>query len=354
MPGRLRTYSFINAKLRTRIGMLLDDAFFKNALRSGSLEGALGALRNTQYADVAEIYDRTGDLKMCERALAEREVGILAEIERYVEDEVEDIVQALALRYETDTVKQAVRLWFHRTHREHGLSGVPHYMPRGDVIHPINVDAIAQADTLDTVAETLKGTPYADILRGTAEDVEKSLSIFPVEIALDRYYFRTLGAAVASLPPKDAEIARKLIGVEIDLQNIDMVIRLRHFYNVSAHEAAGLAIADGAHLRPGDIAAASAGDNPLSLLDEFVKQNYPGLSSLIGSSDRNDTSRLMLVRRLLDEIMRYEVNRTLAGAPFTVGIILSYFVLKRREIRRIVAVLNAAAYGLDESRISGL
>jgi vacuolar-type H+-ATPase subunit C/Vma6 len=45
------------------------------------------------------------------------------------------------------------------------------------------------------------------------------------------------------------------------------------------------------------------------------------------------------------------VRHLLAGYPFTIGILLAYFVLKSAEIRRIQTVLNAKFYNWPEERI---
>ena len=52
--------------------------------------------------------------------------------------------------------------------------------------------------------------------------------------------------------------------------------------------------------------------------------------------------------------MKHEIQRILQGYPFTIGIILCYFLLKRDEIKRIKTVLNAKQYNIAEERIEGM
>ena len=59
MAGSPRKYGYINAKLRTRISQLLDDAFFARLARTATLAEAAGLLRDTPYAVVHETYTRT-------------------------------------------------------------------------------------------------------------------------------------------------------------------------------------------------------------------------------------------------------------------------------------------------------
>ena len=60
---------------------------------------------------------------------------------------------------------------------------------------------------------------------------------------------------------------------------------------------------------------------------------------------------MMMIEELLLEILRQEVTRLLRGNPFTIGIMLSYFFLKHREVTRLSTILNAKYYGLDEDQI---
>jgi len=39
------------------------------------------------------------------------------------------------------------------------------------------------------------------------------------------------------------------------------------------------------------------------------------------------------------------------GYPFTIGVVLSYFIFKKSEIRKVRAVLNAKLYRIPEERI---
>ena len=57
---------------------------------------------------------------------------------------------------------------------------------------------------------------------------------------------------------------------------------------------------------------------------------------------------------ILEEIMKHEVHRILAGYPFTIGIILSYFILKRNELKKIRTILNAKHYGIEQERIESM
>lgn len=58
-----------------------------------------------------------------------------------------------------------------------------------------------------------------------------------------------------------------------------------------------------------------------------------------------------MVEGLLRQIRREETMKLLRGYPFTVGIILAYVFLKRKEIGTVVSLLNAHYYGVSPDRM---
>ena len=60
------------------------------------------------------------------------------------------------------------------------------------------------------------------------------------------------------------------------------------------------------------------------------------------------------VEKITEQILLYEARKILFGPPFTIGIILTYFVLKQHEMKKIMTILNAKNYNYQPERISGL
>ena len=153
---------------------------------------------------------------------------------------------------------------------------------------------------------------------------------------------------------KDRSLALRLVGVEIDLQNINWIIRFKNFYDLPLEAVLAAIVPGGFNLDMVVMEELYVAQNVTSVLQGFVKRKYPGLSTLLSSHLSDSTSRLLLIRRILEEIMKHEVQRILAGYPFTIGIILSYFVLKRNELKKIRTILNAKHYRIEQERIESM
>ncbi len=354
MARPLSKYSFINAKLRARISKILPDGVFDELVKAQSLEEALALLRDTPFAGLEETYSATGDLKQAELELLKSEIELYRNIRQYLHRNSMELVDALLSQFEIDNLKNAIRIYFDRKIRKRsGDTGI-HYILYDRIIHDIPVDIVVNAEDFDEIAGACEGTPYSMIVRKYSHTVESEGSLFRMEIAFDHFYYQNLLASIDKLDRRDRTIALRLAGVEIDLQNINWIIRFKNFYDLPLEAVLAAIVPGGFNLDTAIMAELYGAQNVTSVLQGFVKSKYPGLSALLSSHTSDSTSRLLLIRRILEEIMKHEVQRILAGYPFTIGIILSYFVLKRNELKKIRTILNAKYYRVEQGRIESM
>jgi V/A-type H+-transporting ATPase subunit C len=355
MAGPLKTYAFINAKLRTRISKILPQQFIRQLIRARSLAESVQLLGETDFALVQKIYERTGDIKTAELELLRRELSVYLEVESLVEEDIRGFVHSLAGRFEIENLKNALRLWFDRRVRGRSIEDARSYLLRRQIHYAIDLDGIINADTLEQAAERLEGTPYAPIVREQAAAVMEASSLFPLELSLDRYQYGGLAQAAEQLSPRDREIARRLIGVEIDLQNVSWLIRFKNFYSLEADKALGYTLPGGLNLKPELMRQTYAAEQTDRQISALVGKRYPEIAPLLASKEQTKfTARLTMIERILEQIMTIEVRKILTGYPFTIGIILSYFILKSDEIRKVMTVLNAKFYEWPEEKIEAL
>jgi V/A-type H+-transporting ATPase subunit C len=351
MAGPLTKYAFIAAKLRTRLSKILSSEFLDKLVRAHTLVEAIQLLPNTDFADVEVIYEKTGDLKMGELELLKHEILLFEEVIRHVTGEVEEFCRALLLRYEIDNLKNILRLWFDRIVRKRGIEEASDYIYRERIINDLHIEELLNAEDIDSITKVLGDTPYVTFINDNRDEIQLKNSLFSVEIALDKYYYTNLLKCVDLLAANDAEIAHRLIGVEIDMLNINWIVRFKTLYNISLEDAFKYMIPLGYSLNKDTLGAAFRSDNITDLVTEFIKKKYANLSPFLKIQGQDMHSRLELIERILEEIMRYEVQRVLTGNPFTIGIILAYFILKKWEIKKVMTILNAKLYGLEAERI---
>ncbi len=350
----VKKYAFINAKLRARISKIPDAPFYDRLLRAKNLPEAMGLLKNTSYTEIYRVYEKTGDLKMAEKKLLEHEIDLFVDIQKYVDGDLLHIVRALSLRFEIENVKNAIRLFFDQHIRGRSILESGAYLVTKTVVHDINFDRMINANNFIQIRDLLQHTPYAKMINDTRQSVEQKKSLFDLEIGLDRYFYRNLFEKLDKLSGLDKKYADRLLGVEVDLQNIAWLVRFRDFYKFPASRAMRYLIPRGYNLSHDTLEQAYAGHDVTFLLKHVLGANYAGLSTMLSAQESRQTSRLAILEQVLDKILSIQVKRVLSGYPFTIGILLSYFILKSNEMKKLKTILNAKQYKLANERVQGL
>jgi len=354
--GSLRTYACINARLRARISKMLPEEFMQQLERTRSLPECIQQLRDTAYGAVEPAYRGTGDVRMAELAFYGEEIRMYLDLESMAGGTLRRFIEALVARFEIDTLKNALRLWFDARVRKHAVSGAAGYLYRERIHYDLNLDAIVNAEDLTAVAQVLEKTPYGQIVEALTEEVEERQSLFPLEVALDRFYYERLVASINRLGLRDRRVARRIIGVEIDWVNVMWIMRVKRFYADQPEDFTADIVPGGAYLTEPRLRGVETAEEAEALLFDVVRHHYRRLSEQLESGPvaAGLYPRLARLEDLLAEIHRTEARRALCGYPFTVGIILAYFVLKEAEIQRLVALLNAKAYGEPQPEMEAI
>ena len=354
MESQVRKYGFINAKLRARLTKLLDERLIDQIMDAPTLDDALILLRNTPFSDLEQAYKRGGDLKSVELVLFQHEVDLYRDIQRYLHGEVLDVIRALSLYGEIENVKNALRLFFNHVIRGHDIEDASRLLYTNIIEHNIDVRLVSHAGNMDEAVEFLIKSPYGPILDRHRDFIEKEKSLFQFEMALDRYYYKNLIEKIDMLKGRDKAIAHRVVGIEIDLLNVNWIIRFRNFYKLPRTDVLELTVPHGYTLDQKALMEVYVSENITRILKNIVTKKYPSLAVFLTYEASDAYARILLIEQVLDQILMLEVRRILSGYPFSIGIVLAYFILKRRDIRKIATALNGKQYNVSKERIKGI
>ena len=347
----IKRYAFINAKLKTRLSLVLGEDFFNRLIKSQNLVEAMLLLKDTSFAQVEAVYTQTGDLKMSELELMRSEIALYREINRYVDKDLQDFVNALLMQYEIENFKNIIRLWFDRHIRKRDISSASGYILREPVLIAYDKDAVIAAEDDSTLFELLKKTPFVETLRINLDEIRSSQALFSLEMDLDLLFYKQLLEQCLKLTVKDQAIVMRLVGVEIDLENMTRLIRFKLFYHLTPQQMQKYVIAGGHRLNPGKLVALYASSGEAELLPALLGSGYGNVSVLASQTQTDVYKRMELMESILEEILKGEVKKLLLGDPFSIGIMMSYFIVKKHDIHRLVSILNGKNYGLTEDRM---
>ena len=204
----------------------------------------------------------------------------------------------------------------------------------------------------DELAEEFANTPFEKPILAGKEKYQKTGSLFYIEAALDRDYFDRLWRQIDRLPRKDREIAKRMVAIEIDIENISGLIRLKGYYDLPFGEVASMMLPRGYKTNQQLLRSIFFKELGQATSGGLAQGPYHDLAELLGKG--MDRSQLRLMEGVLTQVSLQEARRVLAGFPFTIGTILGYLILKRLETRNIISILYSKSYGMKPDQIRGI
>jgi V/A-type H+-transporting ATPase subunit C len=341
----LARYATTNAITRTMLAELLTREDFEAMARAESVQGVWAALRRTPYGEwVPE--DMPPDLPTLEKALREAGAKRFKRSIHALTGKPRDVGRLLLARWELDNLEFALRLW------HGGNSGLAGALTFPSPVNDIPIYDIVEAETIEEIALLLRHTPYVEPISRSIGAYREKGSMFFVEVALERDYYRRLLAAVRDLGGSDTRLAERTIGAEIDLLNLSWLMRLTEYHEPEVPRLSDILIPG-----PGEISRKLGGPGAgRATLEEAARAALGDRIEMGGNGARVDQMALLEV--IVRESAAAAARRLLAGYPFSIGCVFAFYILKRMELGNLQSVFAGKFLGSPQTdiveRLSGL
>lgn len=340
MIGQLARYSFINAKIRAMLSYLLNAAVLERLASAHDQFEVLEELAKTSYRTIIGPIDADAfDSIECQRRLQAADYAAHQSIAVSLGTGVLfDFVMVLSRVYAMHDLKVVLRAWHKKTDFD-----AQRYLvcPDGK---GIEFKKILACRTFEEVILVLDDTPFKRPLIKALAGYTQSGSLFPVEMALEADYYQRIFDALAFLSALDRSIAKRIIGIEIDIENITRMMCMRKYYDIPLGQMLEYVIAGGNHITADSVRLFYSGDGLSQVIESIARGPYRKVKELMQGN-------IQLVEAFLYDVLHREIRRQLAGFPFTIGVVLGYSILKRRETSRIGSLIQAKSYGWSRQKI---
>ncbi|HMD89748.1 MAG TPA: V-type ATPase subunit [Anaerolineaceae bacterium] len=334
MPtGGVSGYAAINARVRVMYSTLFTPAQLTSLTETADLNGLLAFLKNTAYGP---YLDRVKDKELTPRRAVFQLKGRLADENSTIIHNVPETTRPLISQFyrinEIDNLKAILR----------GIITGASWNQIRFVLFPLGSmtvlpgQAMAEAGSVAAALELLRGTVYYDTLSFAMKRFTAEQNLFPLEVALDLFYWRKLWEEVKQLSGDDRVQAMRIIGPLVDFNNLMWVIRYRVYHQLSEEELINYTLPFGYHVSDESIRAIAAGAD----MPSIVSQNYPGLSNVeeLFVEPRRGLPKLEIE---LKRDVAEKCRAVFLGNPFHVGIPLAFLVLADFEIQDLTMLIEA-------------
>lgn len=329
---QLAKYSFVNAKIRAMLSMLLPQQFFSRLIESYDLSSAIDILQETNYKDSVKVMqsslpDNLG-LPALEKNILKSDIEIYKKVYKMLLTKRErEFVFILTQRFEIEQLKNILRIWYN--HRNVDFRD---YIYQDKICYLIDYKKILSAEKIGDIILALGKTPYDKALFTSQEIFTKKNNLFYLEAALDLDYYKRLRECLEGFSSSDKKITKKILGVEIDIENINWLVRMRRFYALDITDVLKWTIPGGVFIKGEKIYGLDTSEGLAKIIEGFSFGPYTKIKNFVEEN-------VNMIEIILSQILYQEVKKILGGYPFTIGTVLGYLLLKRRESKNIIAVL---------------
>lgn len=344
MAGGLADYAALCARVRIKYSRLLSGAEMQILQEAPNLNSLAGSLQRTAYADTL----------LLGKDLALTPTRIIQAIRQRLQGEAASVIQGAPM---------AARRVLRQVHRQHEVAnlkallrgvaaqgsvpgGTSRWERLGPILFPVASPSgfiprqVAEAETIAAAVEHLRGTPYYEPLSVAMKRYSAENNLFPLEVALDLSYWRTLWQDVRRLRGPDQVCAMRIVGRLVDVHNLMWAIRYRLFRHASEEELINYTLPFGQRVADEDIRAIGAGAD----LEGVVTRIFPELSASAGSLIETQGG-LARLETMLQRMVAQRCLTALLGSPFHIGIPIAYLVLLDLELRDLIVMVEARTSG---------
>jgi V/A-type H+-transporting ATPase subunit C len=203
--------------------------------------------------------------------------------------------------------------------------------------------AMLESGSVAAAIELLQGTPYYETLSFAMKRYSAEQNLFPLEVALDLYYWRQLWQEAKKLQGQDREQAKRIVGSLMDVNNLMWVIRYKVYHQLSEEEIINYTLPFGYRVRDEDVRAIAAGAD-LPMVVGRVFPGIPDLNTLLEDPRRGlPQLEVILKRRLMEQCLAAFI-----GNPFHIGVPLAFLILSNLEVQDLTVLIEAKSSGMPE------
>ena len=223
----------VNTKIVTKKGRILDSKDWNKFIESTSLEQLSDLLKNN--IEFGKAFSEV-DLSESERVNLETALSKFRKVEienllHYFSGDYKEFLKTFLMEEEINDLSLILRM----LSRGESLEGIKEKFVHSDLFTTLDFDDLISLKNIEQLTKKLKGTVYYNGLRNlTSEDALKR--DFHIEMKLYVVLYKTLYEAAEKLDKEDMKAAKEIIGLKIDLLNVQWIFRALKYYSISPEE----------------------------------------------------------------------------------------------------------------------
>jgi V/A-type H+-transporting ATPase subunit C len=326
-------YAALNARVRAMYSEALGPEAWSRLEEAPDLRAMIGFLKDTAYGPyLGRVPEENLTPRRTVYQIQSRIADVYHAIIGWAPESSHAVLDRVYRHFEVDNLKAVLR----------GVETGTPWSRVQFVLFPFGPSSVLPGEKMSSsgdmrsAVEKLHGTPYYQVLDHAMARYNTEGSVFPLEVALDLYYWRSVWTALHHLTGQDREQCLRIVGSWMDMNNLTWAIRYRVYHRLSEEEIINYTLPFGYRVQDEDIRGIAAGAD-IAHIALRVYPEVPELEALLDSP----RSGLPIVEVLLRRHVARECRAALAGYPFQLGIPLAFALLSEMESRDLTLLIEA-------------
>jgi len=347
MASGVSGYAAISTRVRAMYSDLLSPQDMVRLSDAPDFPALVGLLKTTPYGKyLTGLKDNELTPRRAVLQIKHRLADSYSSVVQQAPEQTRPLIRQLYRYFELGNLKavlrsiQTVSSW---------NSDVPAWDRVKEVLFPFGTSSIPAQAMVDTgniasAIDLLRGTPYESTISFAARRVSTEQSLFPLEVALDLDYWRRLWAEARKLSGKDREMAVKIIGSLLDMNNLNWVIRYKIYHKLSEEELINYTLPFGFRVHDNDVRAIAAGSDIASVISRI----YPSLANEVTAWLEKPQAGLPKLEHALKQQVMKQCIAAFIGDPFHIGIPIAYLLLSDFEVQDLIVLIEGKSFNMAD------
>jgi V/A-type H+/Na+-transporting ATPase subunit C len=338
---------YANARLRGMRSNLLPLAFYDRLIQSTDVTQAVKELMGTEYGpDLESELVRGRTAAVIDDALKNNMVRSYQKVFSFLHPSARTLLSTLLGRWDVFNIKTILRGAHNKVpHEEVKESFFPAgYMSESDL------ESLSKFDEVGDIVNTMAtwGLVYAAPLRRAFPAYSQDNDLAPLELALDQQYADWASARLKGRSA-DAQVARRVLGMQIDTSNLVMVLRLLKA-DIGTTQAEKFFLQGGRSIHKELFLEVAALSDVDEVLDRLKRTSYSSALDEAGMQYLESNSITVFERALEEQVMRQALKSGVKD-PHGVGVAIAYLYGKQNEVTNLRIVVKGIAVGMPADRV---
>ena len=328
MKISLIKYPNINAKLKAMYANRLTKENINDMIKQNNIKNVVLLLKSK--SDIFKNSEENIDRLEIEKLLDESLINDIIKIKKLLNKEDNKLFDLFLRQYEIKCVKSILR----KLYSEDKTNDI--------IVENVKMwtntlfNEIKGMETIENFDDFFKAIERMDHYRFIKKyQNQENINIFEIENEIDKLYFEELYDSI-----KFNKNLKNIVGSEIDLLNIEWIIRIKKFYNFDKQRLLNILIDRYYKIKPG------------TLTNIIEKNSFDDINSILSKTYYKDIFSSENDFEGTTDTYLYKINyKTFKEDSISLAYIVAYINLVDYENNDIINVVEGIRYNLDKAEI---